>query len=171
MRMADLLGEDVVKNRLKRTIKDFSFFSGIDCHKFAWLQIAAACEELWGFTPGMMFGFSAPGSACSFVFTKDNLASLLREVENNKAKQEMLMRWFGGSGHCLFGDIKGLCKNQWSEKELLDPKKVRWRTHAWCYQHGQECPITLPQRGDENSMSTQGSPCQLFSRNLGMQRM
>lgn len=57
-RMADLLGTELVQSRLKREITVFSFFSGIDCQKFAWKFLSAACEHLWHFKPAVSFDFS-----------------------------------------------------------------------------------------------------------------
>ena len=56
--MADLLGLELVQSRLRRKIRIFSIFSGIDCQKFAWQFLSAACEQLWQFEPGVTFEFS-----------------------------------------------------------------------------------------------------------------
>ena len=39
-------------------------FSGIDAPKHAWQLICSACVELWGFSPGIVFDFSAEASVC-----------------------------------------------------------------------------------------------------------
>ena len=83
----------------------------------------------------------------------------------------MLKKWFGADDHCLFGDIKSMCRNKLSDDVLINPKKVKWLTSAWCHQHDKECPINLPDAANTSSIGVLGSPCQLFSQNLGFKQL
>lgn len=174
--MADLLGLEVVQSRLRRKIRIFSIFSGIDCQKFAWQFLSAACVQLWQFEPAVTFEFSVLRLSHwqkhdSYIFClKPMLLSFCfvfeHQVEKEKVKQAMLQRWFGHDSSCLFGDITKMCENELRDNVLLDPKKVKWKPTAWCRAHGKECCINLPHNDDTESLGVLGSPCQLFSRPL-----
>ena len=58
-RVAEIFGQEFVKERLKQKRQVATLFSGIDCPRMAWDAIAKAAHEMWGITCGVKFVFAA----------------------------------------------------------------------------------------------------------------
>lgn len=149
-------------------------FSGIDAPKHAWQLICSACVELWGFSPGIVFDFSAEASVCvkkklaivTIIKYKFQVAmpASVSEVEKKKDCQQMLLRWF--PNHCLFGKVEDMIKNDIPQDTLLDPKKVVFSRTAHCLAHNKQCPIKFKRGRGEMTAGVLGAPCVLFSKIL-----
>ena len=55
LRLADLIGLQKVQDCLRREVRIYSLFAGMDCQRFAWAFLPAACKRLWDFYPAVTF--------------------------------------------------------------------------------------------------------------------
>lgn len=173
LRLADLIGLEKVQECLRRKVRVYSFFAGMDCQRFAWSFLCAACKRLWGFEPAVTFDFTARNlgqAVCRFVRLSERSVCCAK-VEKNKVKQAMLNKWHPDDNeNCIFGDIMSMIKNKSDGKKLLNWKKIVWKKSSWCAKQNRECPISLPKPDDTESLNVLGAPCVLFSKNLVGQR-